>query len=256
MVIKPTATVLREHEAHIWYVHTAACDSPEQRAAYRLLLAPDELKRLDRFVFDHLKLEYLATRALCRTMLSAFEPGVRPEQWRFTTNAYGKPEIDAGMLTSSLRFNLSNTRNIVACAVTHSTDVGIDVENITRIGDFEGVVTSYFSPKERRSFYALPSEQWRDRFFTLWTLKEAYIKARGVGLSIDLDLFSFDLSGESITVSFDPRALDDTRDWQFSSLELDAYHRMAIAIRSASTPFTIWVREVVLEQVHADCAQT
>jgi len=237
---------LTEEDAHVWYAWTSACDTPTLRAAYRALLAPEEVERLARFACDQLKLEYLVTRALCRTMLSRYARDISPQQWRFRTNAYGRPEIDSCETEPPLRFNMSNAGSVVACVVTRSADAGIDVEEIARRCDISGIAGTYFTAREQQALRALPSSRKRGRFFDIWTLKESYVKARGVGLSIDLSLFSFDVSRQPIRVVFEPEAADDARDWQFALLDIGARHRMALGIRrGARAPLRVSMGEIV-----------
>lgn len=243
-----TAMALPEDEAHVWYRRTASDDTPTLLAYYRSLLSWDETERLERLTFDHLKLEYLVTRALCRTVLSTYVNDRPPWRWRFHANAYGRPEIDAEGAEPPLRFNLSNTRSLVACVVTRSADAGIDVEETGRGGDIEGIADSHFSLSERQALRALPPERRRELCVELWTLKESYIKARGMGLSIGLDQFSFELPDRPIRISFDPRVGDLASDWQFALLNIEPRHQMALGIRHAARPpFRIQVREVVPE---------
>ncbi|MBV8806534.1 MAG: 4'-phosphopantetheinyl transferase superfamily protein [Sinobacteraceae bacterium] len=232
-------------EAHIWYAWTADCDTPALRAYYRSLLNEEECARLERFAFEYLKLEYLATRALCRTVLSAYA-SVSPAHWQFEANSYGRPEIATSGTPAPLRFNLSNARSLVACVVTREVDAGIDVEELDRRGETVSIANHYFSPLELHALHALPPERQRHRFFELWTLKESYIKARGMGLSIPLDQFSFCLEAPPISVILDPRLGDIATDWQFQLYRLSDRHLVAVCIRRAQPPdFRIHIREVV-----------
>lgn len=239
------AVALSEGEAHVWYAWTASCDTPPLRAYYRSLLNSEERERFERIAFEPLKLEYLVTRALCRTVLSAYA-NLPPRCWRFRANSYGRPEIDAGDALPRLRFNLSNASSLVACVVTRTADAGIDVEDIGRSGETVSIADHYFSPQELRALHALPAERRRRRFFELWTLKESYIKARGMGLSIPLDQFSFVLPGPPICIAFEPSLPDMAADWQFALLHPDERHIMALAIRRAQKPlFRLYLRQTM-----------
>src|SRR6185436_18685723 len=101
-----------------------------------------------------------------------------------------------------LHFNLTNTRGLVACAVSVAhAEVGVDAEALDRSGETVAIADRYFSTEEVRALRALPESAQRQRFFAYWTLKESYIKARGLGLRLPLDQFSFRL-GESIGIAF------------------------------------------------------
>lgn len=245
MIPAAEAVTLPEGEAHVWCAWTAPCDTPALRAYYVSLLSAREKERLERFAFDHLRLEYLVTRALCRTVLSAYA-AVPPECWRFRTNSYGRPEIDAGEALPPLRFNLSNARHLVACVMTRTADAGIDVEDTGRRGETVSIAEHYFSPQELLALHALPAERRRRRFFELWTLKESYIKAEGMGLSIPLDRFSFLLPGPPIRIAFEPGSADTAGEWQFGLFHPDERHLVALSIRRARRmPFRLRFRETV-----------
>jgi 4'-phosphopantetheinyl transferase len=109
----PTALRVREpslalpsSEAHVWYAMTADCDKPDLRGYYLSVLSDEERARLEQFAFDHLKLEYLVTHALCRTVLSTYED-IPPSAWRFSFNAYGRPEIVRPYPSPRMRFSLT-----------------------------------------------------------------------------------------------------------------------------------------------------
>jgi 4'-phosphopantetheinyl transferase len=194
------------------------------------LLNADEHARYERFIPPRTKLEFLITHALARTELSRFAD-VRPEEWRFKTGSHGRPEID-GDIVRELGFNLSNTRGLVACAVTRGADVGVDVEDTTLKRQTVEVAERFFSPEEVKALRSLPSELQRDRFFDYWTLKESYIKARGLGLAIPLERFSFHLNpGEPIRIELDPSLGDDARTWRFWLDRPTQAHRLAVALR-------------------------
>lgn len=238
--------------AHLWYLRADDVRDPELRRRYLALLAPDELARHDRYLFPELRDEYLFTRALVRTALSRYI-AVAPESWTFVSNAHGRPAIAGPAGADWLRFNLSNTRGLVACAVARAVDVGVDVEDTLRKGRTVEIADDYFSAPELASLRALPAERQRERFFTYWTLKEAYIKARGLGLAIPLDQFSFDLGdralrepADDIGISFDPRLADDPGAWQFALYRPTERHLMAAAIhKGAGAPFRIEVRRTL-----------
>ena len=180
--------------------------------AYDELLAEDERKKRDRFRFEKDQHSCLVTRALVRTVLSNYAD-VTPVAWRFVTNEYGRPEIDEPKDARWLKFNLSH-----------------DVEDRERRGRLLNVADRYFSPSEVEALRALPEGEQLDRFFLYWTLKESYIKARGMGLAIPLSQFSFTIASD-ISIAFDAKLDDDPDRWQFTAMSFGRRHALAASIR-------------------------
>jgi 4'-phosphopantetheinyl transferase len=181
-----------------WFPYEEFEERQELFAAYESLLTEDERVRHQRLRFERDKRQFLATRALVRTVLSCYEPTVSPLEWRFAIGERGKPSISEPASASGWHFNLSNTRGLVVCAVSgvHSR-LGVDVERLDRSNDLLALADRYFSPMEVSELRALPSSEQPSRFFDYWTLKESYIKAHGLGLAIPLDSFSFLLGANS-----------------------------------------------------------
>ena len=202
--------------------------------SYRALLAPEELERYRRYLNERARHEYLVTRALVRTVLSRYAD-VPPAAWRFSSNAHGRPEIAGPALPgpelSKLRFNLSNTNGLVACAVAAGCEIGIDVENLERAGDVMEIAGRFLAPAEAADLRSRPASARPRRFFTYWTLKEAYIKARGLGLSIPLDGFAIDLADPGrVRIAFEPGLDDDADRWSFATFRPTGNHLMAVAV--------------------------
>ncbi|WP_437302746.1 4'-phosphopantetheinyl transferase family protein [Sorangium sp. So ce388] len=232
--------------AHLWYVFSDPVRDEALLAAYHRLMAPDEATQQARFLFANNRHEYLLTRALVRTVLSKYAP-VAPEAWTFVRNEFGRPSIAGPAGVPPLRFNLSNTQGLIACLVALDRDVGVDVEDTERSNSAMDIADRFFSPAEVRALRAQPSGRQGERFFEYWTLKESYIKARGMGLAIPLDHFSFHLDdGPEIGISFDPRLEDDRAAWQFALYRPSPRHMMAAAVRKgADPPLSIELRETV-----------
>lgn len=227
---------LADSEAHVWYVFPETATRPELLLAYRELLAAEERAQQQRFRLPETRQHYLVAHALVRTTLSRYVD-VDPRRWVFARNRYGRPEIAAPRLRVPLRFNLSHTDGLIACAVVQGLDVGIDVENHERRHDALEIADQFFSPAEVTALHALPAEAQRRRFFEYWTLKESYIKARGMGLSLALNRFSFDVrDGEPIRISFDPCLADDPAAWQFALWRPTSRHVMALSVRRGPSP--------------------
>lgn len=218
-------------EAHLWYALPDELTDPGLLDAYRALMAPEERARQLRYVFEKNRHEYLITRALARTVLSRYAP-VAPEAWVFQAGPYGKPDIASPDVAPRLSFNLSNTSGLVACIVAAGREVGVDTEELERAGQALEVADRFFSPSEVAALHALPKAARPRRFTTYWTLKESYIKARGMGLSIPLDQFSFHIDTVCApSIAFDPRLVDDPATWQFARLLPTRRHMIAAAVR-------------------------
>lgn len=222
---------LMPDEVRVCYLRTEGLIEPRLLARCRQMLLPDELQRAGRFYFEEDQHTFLLARALVRTMLSQAMP-VDPRVWRFRTNPYGRPEIDEPQSGRWLRFNVSHTRGLVACGVTRERDLGVDVEDLTRMqGDLE-LARRYFSPNEVAELSRVPPQQQHDAFFDYWTLKESYIKARGMGLSLPLEKFSFRFEADrSVTISFASELQDDSTSWQFLQARPTPRHKLAVAVR-------------------------
>jgi 4'-phosphopantetheinyl transferase len=240
-----TVEPLPEDEAHLWLVRLDEVEE-ERVAAYTRLLDETEAARLARFRVPALRRQHLDTRAHVRTTLSR-HAAVSPAEWVFAANEHGCPRVDMPGL-QWLRFNLSHTRGLVACLVARGRDVGVDVEHTTRNTNILGICDRYFAASEAAALRALPASEQEQRFFTYWTLKEAYIKARGMGLALPLGQFAFEVDRAPITVRFDPALRDDPDSWDFTAGAPTALHRMATAVRrDAGRPARVIVRWVVPE---------
>jgi 4'-phosphopantetheinyl transferase len=129
-----------------------------------------------------------------------------------------------------LHFSLSHTDGLVACAVSFCERIGIDVEATDRPASHLAIARAFFSSAESDYLLSLPRAQQTDRFFDLWTLKEAYTKARGMGFHLPLDEFSINVAPQgkpSITFSHDLG--DDPKSWCFSRVSPSTRHRLAVA---------------------------
>src|SRR5262249_22736299 len=138
-----------------------------------------------------------------------------------------------------LHFNLSNTFGLVVNLTAHERDAGVDVEDLERRGQTVAIADRFFSPAEVAALRAAPASMQRARFFDYWTLKEAYIKARRMGLATPLRHFSFSLPsspGLPIAIAFDPALEDDAAEWQFAQFRPTERHLVSIAIRRGSGP--------------------
>lgn len=215
----------------LWCVPLAGFGADEQ-AACLALLSETEQARHRRFAVEPARLQYLATRGLVRTTLSRYAPRP-PQDWRFDTNPFGRPLIEAGQCDGRLFFSLSHTGGLAVCAVAATPEIGVDVERWDRAADPLALAPSVLAPEETtRLIEARPEERAR-LFLTAWTLKEAYVKARGMGLALPLRGVRFDIDAGDPKAHFAAGIADDPGRWTFRMLAPTAEHALALAVAAA-----------------------
>ena len=230
---------------HLWYAYPG--DLNDEYAAERCLalLSEPERERLKKFRFEAGRREYLVAHALVRVALS-HSGSLAPQAWRFQVNTYGKPAIDpdCGLppqqktvaANPGLSFNLSHSQALCACVVAQGDEVGIDVEHRDSAARILEVAPRAFSSAELVQLDLLPKPEQLDRALSLWTLKEAYIKALGMGFSLPVNNISFLFGGtEGICLELDPSLGLLPAGWRMCLLD-HIEHRVAIVGRLAADP--------------------
>jgi len=225
-------------DVHLWFCRTQHLGD-EAVAAASLSLSVEERSRRDRFHFAADRRDFAIAHDLLRRTLSRYT-GVSPADWQFTKNKYGKPSIDSrDPHLAAISFSLSHTRGLVACGVTLAEALGVDVERADRSLSATQIAERYFSEQEAASLRRQSDEPRRVRFTELWTLKEAFWKAVGVGLSGSLASASFQVE-ERRTIRFDPPPGFEPAAWHFSLFDLDGNARLGVAVHDSKEPhFTL-----------------
>jgi 4'-phosphopantetheinyl transferase len=187
----PGILVLGNDDVHVW---RATLDkTPSQIQSYLHNLAADEHVRAERFYFERDREHFIAARGVLRAILGGYLHRT-PESLSFCYSSHGKPALAGESAEDAIRFNVSHSQGVALFAVTRGREVGIDIEHIRFDLEVAEIAERFFSPWEVATLRALPIEAQRQAFFCCWTRKEAYIKARGEGLSLPLD--QFEVSGE------------------------------------------------------------
>ncbi len=232
-------------QIHLWLTFLDEITDPHLLGEYRLLLSDAELRQQARFRFERDRHRYLVTRAMVRTVLSKYVD-VALSEWRFVSNAYGKPSIAAEHAAAAgIEFNVSHTDGLVVMGVACERVLGVDVENVHAGNVDIQIADRYFAAAEVAALRALPREQQQQRFFEYWTLKESYIKARGMGLSIPLDRFWFQLSVGARAQLIDPADGDRADRWSFWQLVPDPARLAAICAERRDQSLRVVTRRLV-----------
>jgi len=244
-------------QVDLWFTRTDRVDS-HLAARYRALLTQHELAQHARFHFEKDRHRHLVTRALVREVLSRYAP-VAPHEWRFEADRHGKPHIvDPANIAKRIAFNISHTDGLVIVGVGLGRALGVDAECMQRRAVLE-VAERFFATLEVRSLQRLAPQARAKRFWELWTLKESYIKARGLGLSIPLDRFAFRLDEpRSVAIEFAPGFDDVPSRWQFWQMRPTEHHLLALCVESPAeheAPIRLRVREATPLHSHrvVDC---
>jgi len=194
------------------------------------LLSSDETARADRFVFARDRRTFIAARAGLRRHLARLT-GVEPAQLTFCYSSHGRPSLAGDTGAPLLNFNLSHSGNLAAAAFARDCQLGIDVEHVRTIGP--DVATRFFSAVEQRALAALAPEQRLEGFFRCWTRKEAYVKALGLGIGIDLRAFDVTLTPDEpaclLRIAGEP---EGHRAWRLVALDLPEGYIGAVAVKS------------------------
>ncbi len=178
------APPLSAGDLHVWSTPLTA--DPETVQRLSLLLSEDELQRAQRYLLPHLGPRFIVGRARQREILAAYLD-TDPKSVQFHYSPLGKPSVGAPHDDSGLQFNVTNSADLALVAVTLGREIGVDVERIRPVDDFEGLAQRYFAAAEQATLSKLPAGDRLDGFFRCWTRKEAILKATGKGLSCPLD---------------------------------------------------------------------
>ena len=184
--------VLSGDEVHVW--RCSLQPSIETVRSLSGILSNEEKRRADRFVCEQHRRRYTVAQGVCRVILGRYLD-LSPDRLQFSKNRYGKPALE-GRWAHDLRFNLSFSSEMAVLAVALGREVGIDVEHIRPFPGSDQIVRRYFSNRENEEYFSLHGNARQRAFFTSWVRKEAYIKARGKGLSLPLNAFSVSLHPE------------------------------------------------------------
>ena len=194
------------------------------------ILSTEERDRAQKFYFEEDRRHYMMARGTLRVILSRYLD-TEPSQLRFRTNRYGKPSLASPSGEEWLNFNVSHSGGIALYAVAHGRKVGIDLERIREDVSHELLTKRFFSPREYDVLQALPAEVKNRAFFDCWTRKEAYIKARGEGLTAPLRRFDVSLEpGEPARLLNSELHPDDVSRWSLQEITVAHGYAAAVAV--------------------------
>jgi 4'-phosphopantetheinyl transferase len=187
----PERLILGCDEVHVW---RATLDQPpSQIQSFFSNLAADEQARAERLYFERDREHFIVARGVLRTVLGRYLNQV-PECLSLLYGSYGKPALAGQTDGDAIRFNVSHSQGLALYAVTRGREVGIDLERMRSDLAVAEIAERFFSRREVAMLRTLPAEAQRQAFYRCWTRKEAYIKARGEGLSLPLDRFDVSLA--------------------------------------------------------------
>ena len=214
-----------ETEVHVWLARPDAVTDAAHLADCIAMLCDDERERYRRFRFEQDRHLFLVAHALVRRVLSCYVD-VDPADWRFVSGAHGRPEIAAPPLPVNLRFNLSHTSGLAACVVTVNDACGVDAERLDRRTRMRAIAAKLFAGPEVHDLLEREgSAVYHERFYTYWTLREAWCKALGTGLAHEDRSVWFDLDGCDAV-----RLHGAAGQWQFAVEKPTTEHVLAIAV--------------------------
>jgi len=217
---------LNRDEVHVWLANLEI--EAQQLGELERTLSGDEIARAGRFYFERDRQKFIGRRGILRAIL-AFYLDTKPSSLRFLYNEFGKPRLEGSQEARSLSFNLSHSGLLILVAAAINRDIGVDIEFIDNSVSSDEVAKRFFSTNEIAALETLPQPLRLAGFFNCWARKEAYIKARGMGLIIALD--SFDVSstqGETI-IPVGTGSSSDARGWKIQDLSIDSGYATAVA---------------------------
>ncbi len=220
----------------------ATLDSPSSQIdGYRRTLSTDEHARAKRFYFDRDRNHFIVARGLLRNILGIYLKR-EPASLSFEYGSHGKPGLTPGINPNQIDFNLSHSNGMALYAIARDRALGIDLEFIRGDPQAESIAERFFSSQEIATLRALPGTAQRYAFFLCWTRKEAYIKARGEGLSLPLHQFDTTLiPGEPAELlGTRPDPLEASR-WSLMDLTLEPPgYAAAVAVKGRGWSISLW----------------
>jgi 4'-phosphopantetheinyl transferase len=233
----PENVELSEGEVQLWRARLDV--SPSAAAQFHELLSDDERERAARFRFGKHQRRFTVGRGILRTLLGRYLE-CAPEDLKFEYSDHGKPFL-AGTHGVDLRFNLSHSHEVALFGFTIGRNIGVDVEQVRPDRSTREIAERFFAPAEVEALFVLPKEQQSAGFFRCWTRKEAYIKAKGMGMAIPLDSFAVSLSPEQpASVLWVRDQAEEPARWVLRQLAVDADFAACVAAEFQPTVFRCW----------------
>jgi 4'-phosphopantetheinyl transferase len=224
-------------EVHVW---RASLDQPQGHfVRLKQILSPQERARANRFHFEADRKRCVLARGLLRLLIGHCL-GTPADRLRFQYGEFGKPSLARGPYPN-LQFNLSHSGDLVLIALSYERAVGVDVERMRIDVATDEIAARFFSANECRDLAKVPPEMRCAAFFECWTRKEAYLKARGDGLSLPLEQFDVSFLGQD-----KPRLIEARHDptevsrWTLHALEGGGGYKAALAVEGADWKLRCW----------------
>jgi 4'-phosphopantetheinyl transferase len=186
--------LLPDGKVHLWQAFTI--DWLSSIEELQDLLSSIEIDRARRFHFEWDKLRYVVAHGLLRMLISSYM-NIPAHRIRFRGGPFGKPELHGNQRAPSFSFNISHSHELTVFAFSSYQRIGVDVEYVRPLPDFEEIVNAYFHPNEREALRGFPLQARQTAFFDCWTKKEAFVKATGEGLNRPLDSFAIPMGNGS-----------------------------------------------------------
>jgi 4'-phosphopantetheinyl transferase len=227
-VTPPIDLTLSDSAVDIWLI--SLTQPGDSYASLADLLSSPEQERAARFKFDTHRRRFVAAHAALRSILSQYLKRA-PESLQFVSSANGKPSLAAALAGSGMQFNLSHSFEMALLGVTHRREIGVDIELIKEDYTFDEVAARFFTAKELAAFRALPVRLQRRAFFKCWTSKEAFLKAKGTGLSGQLDEVEITLADDQLV-----RIIASVPGWGLTELNPGNNYEAALVVEGGVFP--------------------
>jgi 4'-phosphopantetheinyl transferase len=232
-MVQPT---LVADEIHLWHARLQA--PPNRVETLRQSLSVDEVARAERFRLAKHRDRFIIARGALRAVLARYQQ-IGPARLSFVYGPLGKPALADASAAMPIRFNLSHSGDWALVAVALGRELGVDIERHRSVSGLDGMVERFFSAGERAAIMALPVTQRPAAFFRYWTVKEAYLKARGTGLSSPLNQFEVTFTSGAAPVIHDAQGNED-RQWSCCEVPFEPGYSTAMVAEGRGWQLRCW----------------
>lgn len=235
--LRSEAMACPTNEVHVW--RASLVSRPDRHLLWQVL-SEEERSRAGRFVFDRDREHFVVARGLLRRLLGRYLDR-DPASIEFRYSAFGKPELSGALAAEGFRFNLSHSGGLALYALAREREIGVDIEQFRDNLDEMEIAERFFSRAEVAALRALPPSAENKGFFTCWTRKEAYIKAKGEGLSTPLDRFDVSLApGQPARLLMTREAPEERERWSLREIDPGPGYTAAIAVEGHDWKLRLW----------------